>query len=127
MAVRNATYVFLGIVLGVSLAIVLNTTHALTTTERDSVVDAQDYALKFTGSYQPIYDDPYYKVFTYEKICKGFYVVEDNGTTVRLTGFGDLKDDYTYTYTHPVVENIINPTSTPPKNEIPVDIVIPNP
>jgi len=96
MIVRNVSYLLLGFILGGSLFAVYGSVFALTTTERNDIVSVQESALKFTGTYQPVYDDPYTKVFTYEKLCKGFYTVEDNGTIIKYTGFGDLADEYTY-------------------------------
>lgn len=88
---------FYGII-GFTLAVSLSSVYALTASEEAVVLDEQNYALKYTGSFQPVYDNKDYQVFTYETLCKGFYVVEDNGDSVRFTGFGDLADDYTYTY-----------------------------
>jgi len=95
MIVRNYFYAFIALIIGGSLSAVGTSVYALTTTERNDIIDKQSAALEFTGTYQPVYDD-LVKVFTYETICKGFYTVEDNGVTIKYTGFGDLASDYTY-------------------------------
>jgi len=104
-------YTFIGVMLAVSLTPVL----ALTTTETKTISTEQEYALKYTGMYQPVYDQPV-KIYTYETLCKGYYTLEDNGLEIKYTGFGDLADDYTYTITKPVVDTL-KASSTPPLNE----------
>lgn len=85
-------YTFYGIILS---AITTPVAFALTSVESDFVMQDQKAALKFTGSYQPVYDQ-LVNVYTYEGICKGYYTVEDNGVDVVYTGFGDLANQYTF-------------------------------
>lgn len=87
---------------------------ALTQIEKDIIQSDQESAMKYTGMYQPVYND-LVQVFTYETICKGFYTVEDNGVSIKYTGFGELADQYTYTVDK-VVKSEIS-TSTPIKDE----------
>jgi hypothetical protein len=85
-------YTFYGIFLS---AIITPIAFALTTAESQIIESEQKSALRFTGSYQPVYDQ-LVDVYTYETICKGYYTVEDNGIDIVYTGFGDLADQYTY-------------------------------
>jgi len=118
-------YVFLGVFLAISITSI---SYALTSTERQEVVSEQLTAIKFTGTYQPIYDG-LVQVYTYETICKGFYTVEDNGTIIRYTGFGDLADQYTYESPSPALDKISIASTTDEKiidtpiDPVPVDIL----
>jgi len=114
MFVRNVSYILLGFVLGGSLLAVGSSISALTLSERDSVISEQESALKFTGTYQPVYDD-LVKVYTYESLCKGFYTIEDNGVTIKYTGFGDLADQYTYETESTTIQKDTISTTTPDK------------
>jgi len=111
MLIRNLFYAFIALIVGGSLSAVGSSVYALTTTERNDIIDKQSAALEFTGSYQPVYDD-LVKVFTYETLCKGFYAVEDNGTIIKYTGFGDLAENYTYETESPYYKQDIVATST---------------
>jgi len=94
MVVRNTFYVFLGLALGISLSLILNAAYAQTVSS--DILQEQVYAEKYTGDYQPVYEKEY-QVYTYETICKGFYVLQDDGTTLTSIGYGDLAELYTYT------------------------------
>jgi len=87
---------------------------ALTVTEKAIIESDQESAMKYTGMYQPVYND-LVQVFTYETICKGFYTVEDNGVSIKYTGFGELADQYTYTVDK-VIKSKVS-TSTPIQDE----------
>jgi len=82
---------------------------ALTSIEADIIQADQESAMKYTGTFQPVYND-LVQVFTYETICKGFYTVEDNGVTINYTGFGELADEYTYTIEKPIVNKVASTT-----------------
>jgi len=92
MVVRNTFYLFLGLVLGLSFALILNTSYA----QFSDIIQEQVYAEKYTGSYQPVYETDF-QVFTYETLCKGFYIITDDGVEKTVTGYGDLAELYTYT------------------------------
>jgi len=119
MAARNTFYVFLGLVIGVSFSLLLNSVYALSTTEISTISDEQNTLLKYTGAYNPIVD--YGKgisINTYESICTGYYIVEETETAFRSVGFGDLADQYTYSYDKPIIDK--TPSTT---TEIVVDTV----
>ena len=108
---------WLGIGIGFFIASALTVaipSHALTTSEKNIIESDQESAMKYTGSYQPVYNE-LVQVFTYETICKGFYTVEDNGVTITYTGFGELADQYTYTVDKLIKSDIS--TTTPIKDE----------
>jgi len=86
-------YSIIGVTFGVSMAIVLNSVNA--GYDLSDVLQEQVYAEKYTGEYQPVYEKDY-QVYTYETICKGFYIVQDDGVTLTATGFGDLAEQYSY-------------------------------
>lgn len=112
-------YIFYGILLS---AIITPVAFALTSAESNLVLQDQKAALKFTGSYQPVYDQ-LVNVYTYEGICKGYYTVEDNGIDVIYTGFGDLADQYTFKTPSDRKVPDTKPTSTKDVNiDIPTDI-----
>lgn len=92
---------------------------ALTAELEQDIQSEQEYSLKYTGSYSPIYEKDY-QVFTYEGICKGYYVITDNGVEKRSVGFGDLADEYTFVEKYPVVDTL-QATSTLPVDEKPID------
>jgi len=110
MKVRNYFYLTIAFVVGLSLSAVITSVNALTLSEEKIIVDDQLSAIKYTGMYQPVYD-ALVQVYTYEKICKGFYTVEDNGIIRSYTGFGDLADQYTYNEpTYKIIEPIASST-----------------
>jgi len=121
---KKPFYVLLGLCVGLSAGYYVNTVSALTLSEKNLIKQEQQYAQKYTGSYFPVYEGPI-KIFTYEKLCKGFYTVEDNGVDITYTGFGDLADEYTYKEKSNQVDTIIISTTTPEKNEKPLDSTIP--
>jgi len=88
---------WVGIAIGFSLASVFGTVaFALTSAEADLIFEEQNDIKKQTGRYETVIS-PELQVFTYEKLCKGFYVIEDNGIRITQTGFGDLAEEYTLT------------------------------
>jgi len=60
-----------------------------------------------------------FQVFTYETLCKGFYIVTDDGIEKIAQGFGDLAEEYTYTLPSEKVDllNVIS-TTTDEKTDI---------
>jgi len=118
---KKPLYALLGLCVGLSTGYYVNTVSALTLSEKTLIKAEQEYADKFTGFYYPVYDGPI-KVFTYEKLCKGFYTVEDNGVDITYTGFGDLADQYTFKQKSYKVDTTLLSTTTPDKNENNKDI-----
>jgi len=80
-------YVFIGVLVGVFFSLTFNNTFA----QFLSLETEQDQYYKDTGEY---ISDPENGVNTYTTLCKGYFVVDEFGST----GYGDLKEDYTYEY-----------------------------
>jgi len=100
---------YIYVVVGFVCSIPVTSAFALTLTESKVIADYQEAAFSITGSFEPVYDDKL-SVFTYEKLCKGYYTVEDNGVTVTYTGFGDLADNYTYEESSQKVDSVATTT-----------------
>jgi len=120
----NTTILYL-FVISFAFFLAVNVSYGLTVLEKNEIISFQESAQKLTGDFASVYDD-LVQVFTYETVCTGFYAVEDNGVTIKYTGFGDLKDEYTYTIDKSVVDSIAS--STPIKDEkIIIDTIVDTP
>jgi len=71
-----------------------------------------------TGAYFADYSQPDYKIFTYEKVCKGFGTIEVVGDQEIYTGYGDASEEFTYTVD--IVNSSLNATSTATLEEVTV-------
>jgi len=100
---------FLYVAFGFISSLAFSSVFALTSFETDEIVDYQKAALSLTGKYEPVYDDKL-SVFTYEKLCKGYYTVEKVGDYTVYTGFGELADNYTYEIYTPKVDPVASTT-----------------
>ena len=123
MIMRNIFYITLGIIMGSSLTVVLNSVDAqvkLSDLSTLDLIDEQNYALKYTGMYVSDVSDSKYTVNTYETLCKGFYTVKDTGDSYIYTGYGDLADLYTYTLKHDPVVMVDLSVSSSTINEVPL-------
>jgi len=96
--IQKIFYIVVGMVLVVPLASVFS---ALTTTELSLIETEQEYAEKYTGGYYPDMVSKELQIHTYETICKGFYIRHETPNEVEYIGYGDLKDQYTYTEQKP--------------------------
>lgn len=115
MLIRNLSYIFVGLFVGFSIAVIFSTVEAQyfdSSLSISDIVSDQERALKFTGMYIPDVSDPKRTINTYETICKGFYIIEDQGDTLVYTGFGDLAEQYTFKEEKPKVDINIISTST---------------
>jgi len=99
----------------------VSTAFAYTFGEPTLIEQDQEFAKKLTGDYFSDISDPNFQVFTYEKVCKGFYTVEKSGDTIITTGYGDAADDYTST--ERIVKIPYVASSTDPIKTEPTDIV----
>lgn len=68
---------------------------ALTRTQISEIANFQEYNHTQGRDYDSYCEDDYC-VFTYEQLCKGFYVVQYEETQIVSDGFGDLEDEYTW-------------------------------
>jgi len=48
------------------------------------------------GTFFSDVDNTDYQIFTYEKLCSGFYEVIQTKNSVEYIGYGDLSKEYTY-------------------------------
>lgn len=85
---------------------------ALSLTEQNYILEEQADALRWTGEYYTDVSDPDLQVHTYTTLCRGFVVIEQTGSKIISTGFGDLADEYTYVEDKPIVDSIAS-TSGP--------------
>jgi len=85
---------------------------ALTVTEENYILEEQADALKWTGEYYTDVSNPDLQVHTYTTLCKGFVVIEQTGSKIISTGFGDLADEYTYVEDKPIGDSVAS-TSEP--------------
>jgi len=70
---------------------------ALSTTELNDISTDQELINTLTGKYEPITDKKSkYQVHTYETLCTGYIIIEDQGDTINYYGYGDLADQFTY-------------------------------
>jgi len=83
----KVSYAVIGITAGIALSVVINDTKA----QFVNLQTEQEQYYKDTGEY---ISDPENGVNTYTTLCKGYFVIDELGST----GYGDLKDDFTYEY-----------------------------
>jgi len=95
---------------------------ALSVTEENYILEEQADALKWTGEYYTDVSDPDLQVHTYTKLCKGFVVIEQTGSKIISTGFGDLAEEYTYVEDKPIVDSVA--TTTDPVVDLSGDLNI---
>jgi len=82
-----------GFLLGITM---IDIVYGITSTEITLLQTEQEYALKYTGTFYSDTTDSSFSVNTYETICTGYYVIEETATEIIYTGFGDLKEQYTF-------------------------------
>ena len=112
-----------GISVGVLFSIVANDAAALSQSLELDIVDDQVLFESKTGDYYSDVKDPALTINTYETLCKGFYIVEDDGSgIVRSVGYGDLSEDYSYEYEKPVVSHVASSTTVKPVVDASLDI-----
>jgi len=116
---NGTKHILIGVFIGIVSSISLNYVYALTVTEKQLILEEQSYAQKYTGDFYTDTTNPELQIHTYETLCKGFYILEDDGITRSFTGYGDLADDYTYSIE---VSSIKTELATTSKNEIPISI-----
>jgi len=106
-------YIILGFLIG---TVGLHYTYALSSTELKLIETEQTAVLKQTGSYFTDHKDPKITLNTYETICKGYYIIETTPDNIIYTGYGDLKNQYTYTI--PNENKFTKSTTTPPLTDV---------
>jgi hypothetical protein len=84
---------------------------ALTSTEKNIIQSEQEFYFDKENKYYSDTSNPDLIVNTYEAPCKGYFIVEENDTEYKSTGFGPLSDNYTFTQTKYVEKETI-PTTT---------------
>lgn len=87
--------------------------------EPTKLEEDQEAVKRVTGEYFSDVSSPDYKIFTYEKLCKGFYTVETVGDEIIYTGYGDSPEEFTYTTQ--IEKKSYVATSTPEQ----IDILLP--
>jgi len=97
----NSLSLSFGLIIGIFIAVFVNTTFAQLNLEAE-----QEAYFEEKREY---ISDPDNGIHTYTSVCKGYYVDDGLG---RVTGYGDLAEQYTYTYEKDTAIGI--PTSTSP-------------
>lgn len=99
---------YTGIAIGFVLATLLSIAQAQSIIETD-----QAQYLKQHGEYFVDVTNPTFKINTYEKTCKGYFTVMETPTTYVYTGYGDLKDEFTYEIQKDPIKSRIASTTKP--------------